>query len=64
MMQFTIELDFSLFKKVALHVFSHNYAKMKVDSSLILCLYKKKLTLCMSVFNEDQNHYYYNIFLE
>ena len=41
MMQFTIELDFSLFKKVALHVFSHNYAKMKVDSSLILCLYKK-----------------------
>ena len=33
MMQFTIELDFSLVKKVALHVFSHNYAKMKVDSS-------------------------------
>ena len=37
---------------------------------MILCLYIKALTLynvialMKSVFNKDQNHYYYNIFLE
>ena len=37
---------------------------------MILCLYIKVLTLynvialMKSVFNKDQNHYYYNIFLE
>ena len=37
---------------------------------VILCLYIKALTLynvmvlMKSVFNKDQNHYYYNVFLE
>ena len=31
------------------YLFSHNYAKIKVDSS---------------DFNKDQNHYYYNMFFE
>ena len=37
---------------------------------MILCLYKKTLPLhsvimlIKSVFNKDQHHYYYNVFLE
>ena len=47
----------------------HNYAKIKIDSYDSLPL-EKALTLhnviilIKSVFNKDQNHYYYNIFLE
>ena len=57
-------------KKVILYVlFSHNCEKIKVDCYDYLPL-EKKLTLhnviirIKSVFNKDQNHYYYNIFLE
>ena len=49
--------------------FSHNYAKIKIDLDDPLPL-ENTLTLhnviilIKSVFNKDQNHYYYNIFLE
>ena len=50
-----------------IHVFSHNSAKVKIDSHDFLPL-EKMLTLhvivCIkSVFNNDQNYYYYNMFL-
>ena len=51
------------------HFFSHNCARSKIDSSDSLPL-EKTLTLhnviilIKSVFNKNQNHYYYNIFLE
>ena len=50
-------------------IFSHYFAKIKVDFK-ILCLWKKKLTLhnaviiIKSIFNKDKNNYYYKIFLE
>ena len=49
--------------------FSHNYARIKTDSYDSLSL-EKTLTLhnviilIKSVFNKNQNHYHYNIFLE
>ena len=52
-----------------IYVISHNYASIKIDSYDSLPL-EKKLTLknfiifIKSVFNKDQNHYYYNIFSE
>ena len=50
-------------------VISHNYANIKVDSFDSLSLEKtltfhKVITLIKSVFNKNQNHYHYNIFLE
>ena len=51
------------------YVFCHNYASIKVDSYDSLPL-KESLTLhnvithIKSVLNKDQNHYYYNTFLE
>ena len=51
------------------YAFSHYYAKIKVDSYDSLPL-EKTLTLhdvtirIKSVINKNQNHYYYNIFLE
>ena len=51
------------------YAFSHYYAKIKVDSYDSLPL-EKTLTLhdvtirIKSVVNKNQNHYYYNIFLE
>ena len=54
---------------MVLHMFfSHNYAKTKFDSFDSLPL-EKTLTYHVmiyikSVWNKDQNHYYYNIFLE
>ena len=51
------------------HVFSHNYARIKIDSydSLFpektLTLYNF-IILTESVLNKDQNHYYYNILVE
>ena len=57
------------FKSSIKYVDSHNYAKIKIDSDDDLPL-KKTLTmhnvviLIKSVFNKNQNHYYYNIFLE
>ena len=55
-------------KSGIIYVFSHNYAKIKVDSYDSLPL-EKILTfyviiLIKSVFSKNQNHYYYNIFLE
>ena len=70
MMSLTIRLDSLLVEKSsATCVFSHNNAKMKIDSYNLLPL-EKTLTLhnfiifTKSVFHKDQNHYYYNIFLE
>ena len=51
------------------YVFSHNYARLKVDSYYFLPI-EKISTLCnvimliKSVRNKDQNHCYYNIFVE
>ena len=51
------------------YVFSHNYTRIKIESNDSLYL-EKTLTLdnviilIKSVFNKNQNHYYYNIFLE
>ena len=48
---------------------SHNYAKIKVDSYNSLSL-EKRITICNvitlieSIYNNDKNNYYYNIFLE
>ena len=56
-------------KNSLIYVFSHNYAKIKVDSYDLLPT-EKPLTLhniiilIKSVLNKDQNHYYYNIFLK
>ena len=51
------------------YAFSYNYIKIKIDSDDDLPL-KETLTLhnvkilIRSVFNKDQNHYYYNTILE
>ena len=51
------------------YIFSHYYAKVKVDSydffriEKVLSLHNV-ITLIKSVHDKDQNHYYYNIFLE
>ena len=56
-------------KRGITYVFSHYYAKIKVDSYDTLPI-EKILTLhnvimhIKSVLNKDQNHYYYNIFSE
>ena len=51
------------------YVFSHNYAKIKIDSDNDLSLEEtltlhNAIILIKSVFNKKQNHYHYNIFLE
>ena len=51
------------------YVFSHNYAKIKIDSYYSLPLEKiftlnNIIILIKSVFNKNQNHNNYNIFLE
>ena len=47
---------------------SHNYAKIKIDSYYSLPLEKRLplhvIILIKSDFNKDQNHFYYNTFLE
>ena len=48
-------------KNVITYFISHNYATIKIDSNNSLPLEK---LLVKSVFNKDQNHCYYNIFLE
>ena len=66
-MSFTIRMNTLLVKKSSItYVFSHYYAKIKVDSlplekALIL---QNFITHIKSVLNKDQNHYYYNRFLE
>ena len=56
-------------KSCITYAFSHHYTKIKVDSYDSLPI-EKTLTLhnfimhIKSVLNKDQNHYYYNIFLE
>ena len=52
---------------MVLHVFSHNYAKIEINSDnlpLQTMTLHNEIILIKSVFNKDQNHYYYNIFLE
>ena len=69
MISFTIGLDLMGSKSNTTYVFSHNYAKIEVDSYDSLPL-EKKLTFHVaiiyinSVSNKEQNHYCYNIFLE
>ena len=51
------------------YVFSHNNARIKVDSKDCLPLEKtlaihNAIILIKSVFKKNQNYYYYNIFLE
>ena len=51
------------------YIFSHNYAKIKVDSYDSLHLehtitFHNVIILIKSAFNKDKNDYYYNIFLE
>ena len=50
------------------YVFSHNYAKIEINSDdnmpLQTMTLHNEIILIKSVFNKDQNHYYYNIFLE
>ena len=57
-------------KKIGIkHVFPNNYAEIKIDRYDFLPL-EKTLILrnviihIKSVFNKDQNHYYYNIFFK
>ena len=48
---------------MVLHVFSHNYAKIEINSDDNLPLQTmtlhNEIILIKSVFNKDQNHYYY-----
>ena len=50
------------------YVFSHNYARIKIDSYNSLPLEKiltlHVIILIRSIFNKNQNEYYYSIFLE
>ena len=51
------------------YIITHNFAKLKVDSYNSLPLTKTMIfhdvtILMKSVFNNDKNNYYYNIFLE
>ena len=63
------ELDLISLKSGITYIFSHYYAKIKVNSYGSLPI-EKRLTLhnviilIKSVQNKDKNHYYYNIFLE
>ena len=70
MMLFPIELRYFTSRKSGItYVFSHNYERIKIDSSDSLPL-EKTLTfhsviiLIKLVFNKEKNHYHYNIFLE
>ena len=56
-------------KSIITYGFSYNYAKIKIDSNDSLPLEKaftlhNVVILIKSIFNKDQNHYYYTIFLE
>ena len=67
-MLFTIESEFIRQKSCITYVFSHNYAKIKVDSYDSLHL-EKTLTLhnviiLIKLVFEGKNHYQYNIFLK
>ena len=59
----------SSLKSSITYIFSHYFAKIKVDSYDSLPI-EKRLTLhnviinIKSVLNKDKNHYYYKIFLE
>ena len=56
-------------KRSITYVFSHNYAKIKIESYDSLPLEKtlslhNVIILIKSVLNKNKNHYYYNIFLK
>ena len=66
---FTTELNVLSLKEGITYIFSHYFAKIKVDFYDILPV-EKMLTLhnviilIKSVLNKDENHYYYKMFLE
>ena len=68
MILFTIGLDILSQKSSITDVISHNYWRIKIDSYWHSLPLKKALSLhnviilLKSVFNKDQNHYYYIIF--
>ena len=57
------------FKNGIIYIFSHYFSKIKIDPSELLAI-ERRLTLynviilIKSVVNKDENHYYYNIYLE
>ena len=56
-------------KSGIIYVIYHNYTRIKIDSYDSLLLEKKStlhnvIVLIKSVFDKDQNNYYYNTFLE
>ena len=66
MMLFMTELDISL-KSGITYIFSHYFAKIKIDSYNSLQIEKililhNVILLIKSVLNKDKNHYYYKIF--
>ena len=67
LLEFMMDLDICVILPYS--AFSHNYAKIKVDSFDFLPL-EERLNLhnviifIKSVFNKSQNPYYYNNFLE
>ena len=66
MMLFMTELDISL-KSGITYIFSHYFAKIKIDSYNSLHIEKilnlhNVILLIKSVLNKDKNHYYYKIF--
>ena len=69
MMLFITELNILSLKSSIIYIFSHYFAKTKVDSYDYLPI-GKWLNLHIviihvkSVLNKDKNHYYYKIFLE
>ena len=55
-------------KSIITYIFSHYFAKIKVDSYVSLPVEKRLTihnvtTLIKSVINKNKNHYYYKIFL-
>ena len=69
MISFTIVRYLKTLKNSITYVFSHNYARIKIDSHDTLPLEKiltlhTLIRLIKSVFSKDQNNYYYNIFLQ
>ena len=70
MMPFRIGLDMLWVKEIGItRAISHHYARIKIDSYDSLPLERTlalhtAIILIKAAFNEDQNHYHYNIFLE
>ena len=66
---FTTELNILQVEKTITNIFSHYFAKIKVDSYDFLPIEKTMalptvIILIKSVLNNDKHHCYYKIFLE